>query len=199
MESMDEAGPSCPQPPPQHSEGTAIQGFANLDTVTMHGLPLQVLRASLSTQVGGGDCTRQWHAKLRYYPPSGKSVEWIEFAVAGSELNSERYDRDSHSVEAQLSTGEKLTLYKSEYNEKYSRMQNGPGNAKDESEDGRTKLAECLSALTDGAFGASDVQQLAQALDSKAEQGALPGTVKTNKQRPQAGEGRTAGEACQQQ
>ena len=169
--------------------------------VTIDGFPalqFQVLDARRDTTVGGGDAQTSWHARLRYTAPAAPAnggdtqVQCIDFLVAGSELNSERYDRESHTVTATLSpTGEQLTLYDSSYYEKYSSMQSGPGNAKDASDAGREKLAACLSSLhqSPGAssssfISAADVLSLARALDSRASAGSLPGTVKTHVKGP---------------
>ena len=114
-----------------------------------------------------------------------KQIAWIDFVVAGYEVNSERHDRESHSVEAQLSTGEKLSLYDSSYYEKYSRMKHGPGNEKDASDEGREKLAKILTALgLGGAFSAATVNALALELEAQARKAKLPGTVETRQRGP---------------
>ena len=168
----------------------AIDGFP--------ALQFQVLGARRDTTVGGGDAETSWHARLRYTPPTALAkggdvqIECIDFLATGSELNSERHDRESHTVTATLSpTGEQLTLYDSSYYEKYSSMQNGPGNAKDASDAGREKLAAYLSSLdhSPGAgsspfISAAGVLTLARALDSRAAAGSLPGTVKTHVKGP---------------
>ena len=63
---------------------------------------------------------------------------------------------------AELSTGEKLTLYDSSYYEKYSRMQHGPGNTKDASHEGREKLATYLTEIVGKTFNVEEVQALAR-------------------------------------
>jgi hypothetical protein len=197
---------------PSSSSGAADEGAtavptttiaaAAADMVTIDGYPglqFQVLDARRDTTVGGGDAQTSWHARLRYTAPTAApakdgdtQIQHIEFLVSGSELNSERHDRESHTVSATLSpTGEHLTLYDSSYYEKYSSMQSGPGNVKDASDAGREKLAACLSSLhqSPGAssssfISAADVLSLARALDSRASAGSLPGTVKTHVKGP---------------
>ena len=117
-------------------------------------LQFEVLDARLDYKVGGGDNETSWYAKLRYSAPAPtagsharSNIKWIDFVISGYESMSERHDRESHNVNAELSTGEKLTLYHDSYNEKYSSMQNGPGNTKDASNAGREKLAAHLSSL----------------------------------------------------
>ena len=180
--------------------------------VNIAGFPtLQVLEARRNAMVGGGDCTTTWHARLRYSSPAavGSSAESdirsIEFIVGGSELNSERHDREDHSVKAQLSTGEVLTLYEYSHYEKYSNMRNGPGNAKDTSDANRTKLAAYLSALEgidatstgtagqrpDGSsYSSASVLEFAREIDRRAMAGSLPGTVKQVERGPDPDEGR---------
>ena len=190
---------------PSSSSGAADEGAtavpttmiaaAAADMVTIDGYPglqFQVLDARRDTTVGGGDAQTSWHARLRYTAPTAApakdgdtQIQHIEFLVSGSELNSERHDRESHTVSATLSpTGEHLTLYDSSYYEKYSSMQSGPGNVKDASDAGREKLAACLSSSSSSFISAAGVLSLARALDSRASAGSLPGTVKTHVKGP---------------
>ena len=149
--------------------------------VTVGGLVLQVLEARRSCTVGGGDCETSWFARLRLHAASGKSVEWIDFVVNSYEVNSERHDRESHHVGAQLSTGEKLTLYDSSYYEKYSRMKHGPGNAEDASHEDREKLATILTEIVSKTFNVEEVQALARSLEDDAQKAKFPGTVEERK------------------
>ena len=76
--------------------------------VTIDGFPalqFQVLDARRDTTVGGGDAQTSWRARLRYTAPTAATandgnaqIQFIEFLVAGSELNSERHDRESHTA-----------------------------------------------------------------------------------------------------
>ena len=124
------------------------------------GIPHSAIRGPRCTtrlqlyKMGGGDNETSRYAKLRYSAPAPtagsrarSNIKWIDFVISGYESMSERHDRESHNVNAELSTGEKLTLYHDSYYEKYSSMQNGPGNTKDASNAGREKLAAHLSSL----------------------------------------------------
>jgi hypothetical protein len=146
--------------------------------VTIVGVPMRVVKSTWDQTVEHGDNTKSWHATLEVLPTDKSLKGWIRITASGYDVSSERHDRESRSVSAELSTGEKFTLYDSQYYEKYSRMQHGPGNSKDASEEGREHLA---AALVSFGHTCSSIEGLVDEIGRNAERGSLPKTVKTEK------------------
>ena len=115
-------------------------------TITLNGVPFEVVLSSKTSDSRGGEFRQEWRATLRVLPTSGGGDQ-LDVSASGYSVSSERYDRDGSFLSAAF-RGQTIQLASKASYEKYSKMPGGgPGNETEESADGRATFAAALAAL----------------------------------------------------